>query len=119
MADDTVGQRLARIEALLAALPSKTDLAELVTKAELARAVRDIEAEFVGIARHVDITALQRIVEQNRVETRALDLKLDVIARLLEQVVGAVAGLPPMLAALAAQVADVGKRVSALEARDH
>ena len=99
MADDTLDQRLERIEGVLPTLATKADLAQLR---------RDLEAQFVGIARNVDITALQQRVERVILETQAMHSDL----RLLT---GIVTGMAASVQALVDHQIRLSERVTTLE----
>ena len=117
MAEDTVEQRLqASIAVIREEMATKADfevaiataVAGLGTKDDLAQLRRDIEAEFVGIARNVDITALGRQVGQAIAETRAMRADM----RLLT---GIVTGMATSVQALVDHQMQLADRVTALE----
>jgi ABC-type branched-subunit amino acid transport system substrate-binding protein len=88
MAEDTVDQRLARIETALSTLATKADLA--------------------NVARNVDITALQQRVERVILETQATHSDL----RLLT---GIANGIAAAVQALVDHQIRLSERVTALE----
>ena len=117
MAEDTVEQRLqASIAIIREEMATKADfevaiataVAGLATKADLAELHRNIEAGFVGIARNVDITALQQRVERVILETQAMHSDL----RLLT---GITNGIAAAVQALVNHQIRLSERVTALE----
>jgi hypothetical protein len=89
MTDDSLDERLARIEASLGAIQ-----AAMATKADLA-----------GMAKNVDVEALGRLVRQSVTETGALRDELRVVSALTQQLVGAVSGFTTLLRSLVDQQA--------------
>jgi hypothetical protein len=82
-------------------MATKADLAEL--RSEMAT-----KADLAGIARNVDITALQRIVEQNRTEMQAMRADVRLLTGMVPSILGAVQ-------ALAEHQIRLSDRITALE----
>jgi hypothetical protein len=99
-------ERLARIEAALAGLATKDDLA--ATKAELTDALADV-------AKNVEIAALSRLVRQSITDTAAVRDEMRVMSATIRQLVGSVGGFAELLQALVDQQARTADRVRALE----
>ena len=124
MAEDTVEQRLqASIAILREEMATKADfevasataVAGLGTKDDLAQLRRDIEAEFVGIARNVDIAALQRLVEQAIRNTADLRTLQNLQYQTLAMHVQPLAGVPAILGDIVGLLQRLVDRVEALE----
>jgi ribonuclease HI len=127
-------ERLARIEAALADLATKADLANfatkddltngiagLATKAELATAISGLATKaeltdaLAGVAKNVEIASLSRLVRQSITDTAAVRDEMRVMSATMRQLVGSVSGFAELLQALVDQQARTADRVRALE----
>jgi hypothetical protein len=106
MADDNLDQRLARIEAALLTLPTKTDLDQLRT---------ELRTEMSGFAKGADIRLLQTRVEQEIAETKTMRTETQAMRADVRLLTGMVTSMLGAVQALADHQIRLSDRVTALE----